>query len=103
MVASVIFRQRRLRNPRNTFWLGIVFCNLLAQTNALMEYAAFELMNALACAIFRVTAGIPYTVIQLMLKIVIFRTFTLRRYSSLSLTVSSTRLVAVGQFTPSDS
>lgn len=64
MVASVIFRQRRLRNPRNTFWLGIIFCNLLAQTNAIVEYVAFELLNITACIIFRVTAGIPYTVPQ---------------------------------------
>lgn len=25
MVANVIIRQRRLRNPRNTFWLGVIF------------------------------------------------------------------------------
>ena len=64
VVAGVIFRQRRLRNPRNTFWLGIIFCNLLALTNAIVEYVAFELMSPGACAVFRVTAGIPYTVIS---------------------------------------
>ena len=40
MVAGVIIRQRRLRNPRNTFWLGIIFCNLLAFANAVIEYIA---------------------------------------------------------------
>ncbi|XP_032788920.2 ultraviolet-sensitive opsin isoform X2 [Daphnia magna] len=63
MVANVIIRQRRLRNPRNTFWLGVIFCNLLALTNAIIEYVAFELMSAQACIIFRITAGIPYTLI----------------------------------------
>ena len=62
MVASVIIRQRRLRNPRNTFWLGVIFCNLLAFANALIEYAAYEMLSITACLIFRVTAGIPYTV-----------------------------------------
>lgn len=62
MVASVIIRQRRLRNPRNTFWLGVIFCNLLAFANAVIEYIAFEQLNVTACLIFRITAGIPYTV-----------------------------------------
>ncbi|XP_046447839.1 rhodopsin-like [Daphnia pulex] len=63
MVASVIIRQRRLRNPRNTFWLGVIFCNLLAFANAVIEYIAFEQLNVTACLIFRVTAGIPYTLL----------------------------------------
>ena len=49
MVASVIIRQRRLRNPRNTFWLGVIFCNLLAFANALIEYAAYEMLSITAC------------------------------------------------------
>lgn len=61
-VFGVILRQKRLRNPRNTFWLGIIVCNVLALSNALVEYAAFAQMDFRACKVFRVTAGIPYTV-----------------------------------------
>lgn len=63
LVLCVIFRQRRLRNPRNTFWLGTIVCNLLALTNAVVEYAAFVQQHGLACSLFSSTAGMPYMVI----------------------------------------
>lgn len=62
LVACVIFRQRRLRNPRNTFWLGTIVCNLVALTNAIVEYAAFVSQDPLACFLFSSSAGMPYTV-----------------------------------------
>ena len=75
LIAAVILYNRRLHNPRNTFWLGIIALNLVTILMAVLKMATVYLLiddssngrreatDGFICLIFSFLTGIPYTIL----------------------------------------
>jgi len=75
LIAAVILHNRRLHNPRNTFWLGIIALNLVTILMAVLKMATVYLLiddssngrreatDGFICLIFSFLTGIPYTIL----------------------------------------
>ena len=66
LIAAVILHNRRLHNPRNTFWLGIIALNLVTILMAVLKMATVYLLlvdGGFICLIFSFLTGIPYTIL----------------------------------------
>jgi len=66
LIAVVITSNRRLHNPRNTFWLGIIWLNLLTMMMSVLLLLAVYLPARHAkdfCLVFSLTTGKPYTIL----------------------------------------
>lgn len=68
LIGVVIARNRRLHNPRNTFWLGIIFLNLLTMFMAVLKLLTVHTANLddptdYTCLVFSLMTGKPYTIL----------------------------------------
>lgn len=69
LIGVVIARNRRLHNPRNTFWLGIIALNLLTMFMAVLKlltvhFAPTDNIHVdYTCLIFSFMTGKPYTIL----------------------------------------
>ena len=62
-VAFILLSHRRLYNARNTIWLGVTFSNLLTLVMAFLELLAVCWSSEVACSIYTVMVGKPYTLV----------------------------------------
>lgn len=62
-VGLVIIRNRRLHNPRNTFWLGSILCHLTALLFALLECLVSRSPSSVPCFMYSTMIGTSYTVL----------------------------------------
>lgn len=65
LIGVVIARNRRLHNPRNTFWLGIIALNLMTMFMAVLKLIVVHLTQPadFTCLIFSFMTGKPYTIL----------------------------------------
>ena len=70
LIGIVIVRNRRLHNPRNTFWLGIIALNLLTMFMAVLKLMTVYFAQnkdhkseELTCLVFSFMTGKPYTIL----------------------------------------
>lgn len=65
LIGVVIARNRRLHNPRNTFWLGIIALNLMTMFMAVLKLIVVHLGQPadFTCLIFSFMTGKPYTIL----------------------------------------
>lgn len=66
LIAVVISSNRRLHNPRNAFWLGIIWLNLLTMMMSVLLLLVVYLPPPQAkdvCLVFSLTTGKPYTIL----------------------------------------
>lgn len=66
LVSVVVARNRRLHNPRNTFWFGITMLNLLTMFMSMLKLLAVH-GSVHFCLIFTFTTGKPYTILLFVL------------------------------------
>ena len=62
-VGWVIIRNRRLHNPRNTFWLGSILCHLTALLFALLECLVSRSPSSVPCFMYSTMIGTSYTML----------------------------------------
>ena len=66
LIAVVISSNRRLHNPRNAFWLGIIWLNLLTMIMSVLLLLSVYLptdQGGHVCLLFSVTTDKPYTIL----------------------------------------
>lgn len=65
LIGVVIARNRRLHNPRNTFWLGIIVLNLLTIFMAVLKLLVVHVDDPahFTCLLFSFMTGKPYTIV----------------------------------------
>ncbi len=69
LIGLVIVRNRRLHNPRNTFWLGIIVLNLLTMFMAVLKLLTVHFASSdnihvdYSCLVFSFMTGKPYTIL----------------------------------------
>ena len=67
LIGVVIVRNRRLHNPRNTFWLGIILLNLMTMFMAVLKLLAIHVATLddsdPTCLTFSFLTGKPYTIL----------------------------------------
>jgi hypothetical protein len=95
LIAAVILHNRRLHNPRNTFWLGIIALNLITILMAVLKMATVYLSPSVdisntfddgadgggfICLTFSFLTGIPYTILLFIMLLA-----TLDRYIGISI------------------
>lgn len=74
IIGVVIVRNRRLHNPRNAFWLGIIALNLMTIFQAVLrllvvhvEVRSDEKDQGVICMFFSFLTGKPYTILLFIL------------------------------------
>lgn len=79
LIGIVIARNRRLHNPRNAFWLGIIAFNLITMLMAVLKLIVVHVGQTdhddFTCLIFSFMTGKPYTIL-----LVVMLLATLDRY-----------------------
>ena len=77
LIGIVIARNRRLHNPRNAFWLGIIAFNLITMLMAVLKLIVVHVghHDDFTCLIFSFMTGKPYTIL-----LVVMLLATLDRY-----------------------
>ena len=78
LIGIVIARNRRLHNPRNAFWLGIIAFNLMTMLMAVLKLIVVHVGptdHDFTCLIFSFMTGKPYTIL-----LVVMLLATLDRY-----------------------
>jgi hypothetical protein len=65
LIGVVIARNRRLHNPRNTFWLGIIVLNLMTMFMAVLKLLVVHVAQTadFSCLVFSFMTGKPYTIL----------------------------------------
>ncbi|EFX82082.1 hypothetical protein DAPPUDRAFT_316623 [Daphnia pulex] len=74
LIGVVIARNRRLHNPRNTFWLGIIVLNLLTIFMAVLKLLVVHVADDPAhftCLLFSFMTGKPYTILLFIMLLAI--------------------------------
>ena len=66
LVSVVVARNRRLHNPRNTFWFGITMLNLLTMFMSVLKMLAVH-SGDYFCLVFTFATGKPYTILLFLL------------------------------------
>jgi hypothetical protein len=73
LIGVVIARNRRLHNPRNTFWLGIIVLNLLTIFMAVLKLLVVHVDDPahFTCLLFSFMTGKPYTILLFIMLLAI--------------------------------
>lgn len=81
LIGVVIARNRRLHNPRNTFWLGIIALNLMTMFMAVLKLLVVHVAQPgdFTCLFFSSTTGKPYTILLFVMLLA-----TLDRYVAIT-------------------